>query len=100
MEQVRNKMNEKGAKGYKVNISSSTNGRDMTLLDRADVEMEKKRNKDLIATAFNSRSVDERFVQMCREDQKASINCVPETSASPKKEFGEDWLRIKQSKKT
>ena len=61
--------------------------------DRSDLELEKKRNKDLMDVACPTQNPFQSFTSSLR--QPNSRNTCAKTNVPKDSEFGAEWLRIK-----
>lgn len=53
LEKARNRLNNKAfSKNYRANVMSSEGGKDITLIDRLDIEVDEYQNKELMPITF------------------------------------------------
>lgn len=100
LEHARNKLNSKTfSQNYKANQEASKSGKDITLIDRLDLEFEDSKNKQMFPIALDYHGPDFNFKYSLRESNQRYQNNVPTSLVKRGDEFGSQWLRIQELKR-
>lgn len=82
---------------FRSKVCQSVMEPEILMQDRSDMELEKKRNKDLLDVACPTQNPFQQFTSSLRKAN--SRNNYAKTNVPADSEFGADWLRIKSKAK-
>jgi hypothetical protein len=100
LERERNKLNSRAVSfNYKANKDCTTRGNDITLIERVDLDFEKKRNKDLMKAALDSMPCDEQAFKQTLRSSCGEEYPLQGDNESVNMEFNDSWLEQQTNKR-